>query len=187
LRLATLVANRNRPGADRLIGPLANTVILRTDLSGDPSLREVMRRVRSTTIAAFAHQDFPFEVLADTLARERDLNFGVLAPVLIALHNSSLWPRKPSQHALTFEEVNRNILGAPLVAPNTFDISLMLRETQHGVTGSCIYKPHLLDASAIDRLLRDFEDVLQYMVTQPNRPISAIQISLVGRATYSQH
>src|SRR6202008_765472 len=73
LRVATLVANRNRPGTEGLIGRLVNTVILRTDLGGDPSSREVMRRVRATTLAAFANQDLPFEVLAETLGRERAL------------------------------------------------------------------------------------------------------------------
>ena len=67
LRVATLVANRNRPGTAGLIGPLVNTVILRTNLGGDPSPQEVMRRVRATTLAAFAHQDLPFEELAETL------------------------------------------------------------------------------------------------------------------------
>ena len=74
LRLATNVANRNRAGTEGLIGPLANTVILRTSLGGNPTVREVMRRVRATTLKAYAHQDLPFEVLAETLARERGLD-----------------------------------------------------------------------------------------------------------------
>ena len=61
MRVATLVANRNRPGTEGLIGPLANTVILRTSLAGDPNPLEVMRRVRATTLAAYANQDIPFE------------------------------------------------------------------------------------------------------------------------------
>ena len=69
VRVATNVANRNRPGSERLIGPLVNTVILRTNLGGDPTPREVMRRVRATTLAAFAHQDLPFEELVETLER----------------------------------------------------------------------------------------------------------------------
>ena len=70
--MATNVANRNRPGTEGLIGPLVNTVILRTNLGGDPSAREVLRRVRATTLAAFAHQDLPFEELvADPRARAR--------------------------------------------------------------------------------------------------------------------
>src|SRR5262249_1594378 len=65
VRLATQVANRNRPGSEGLIGPLANMVILRTSLAGDPSAREVMRRVRATALAAFSNQELPFaEVVA---------------------------------------------------------------------------------------------------------------------------
>jgi non-ribosomal peptide synthetase component F len=79
LRVATLVANRNRPGTEGLIGPLVNTVILRTNLGGDPNPREIMRRVRATTLAAFGHQDLPFEELVETLARERALKAAALA------------------------------------------------------------------------------------------------------------
>jgi acyl-CoA synthetase (AMP-forming)/AMP-acid ligase II len=179
LRVATLVANRNRPGTDGLVGPLANTVVLRTNLGGNPSLREVIRRVRTTTLAAFAHQDLPFEELVDILERERPLRPVALAQVMITLHNATLRPRMSLRHALTFEEANPNMMGA-LVAPTTFDVCLMLRETTHGVTGSCIYKPHLFNAMAIDRLLRDFQEVLQQMVTQPERPISEIRVSLNG-------
>ena len=66
----------------------------------------------------------------------------------------------------------------PLVMPTTFDVSLMLRESTHGVAGSCIYKPHLFDAMTIDRLLRDFQEVLHQMVTRPEQPISTIRVSL---------
>ena len=54
----------------------------------------------------------------------------------------------------------------------------MLRESAHGLVGTCVYKPHLFRARTIDRLLRDFQQVLEHMVTQPERPISAIPVSL---------
>ena len=88
--MATLVANRNRPGTAGLIGPLVNTVILRTNLGGDPSPREVMRRVRATTLAAFAHQDLPFEELARDSRRERALNPAALSPIVIMLQNATV-------------------------------------------------------------------------------------------------
>jgi non-ribosomal peptide synthetase component F len=180
LRVATLVANRTRPGTSGLVGPLANTVVLRTDLGGNPTLREVMRRVRATTIEAFAHQDLPFEELVDTLQRERPLRPLALAQVMIALHHATLRPRANSRHGLTFEEANPNVMG-PLMAPTTFDVCLMLRETSHGISGSCVYKPYLFDAMTIDCLLRNFKEVLQQMVTQPERPISEILVSLNGK------
>ena len=79
LRVATLVANRNRLGTERLIGPLANTVILRLNLGGNPNPRELMRRVRATTLAAFAHQDLPFDELVTVLQDERAINPAELA------------------------------------------------------------------------------------------------------------
>jgi hypothetical protein len=177
LRVATLVANRNRPGARSLIGPLVNTVILRTNLGGDPSAREVLRRVRAITLAAFANQDLPFEVLVETLERERARKPATLAQVMIQLQSATLRPMASAGRTLTFEEANPSML-VPLVTATTFDVILMVHENAHGLTGSCVYKPHLFGAKAIDRLLRDFRSVLEQMVTQPERPISAIRVPL---------
>jgi acyl-CoA synthetase (AMP-forming)/AMP-acid ligase II/acyl carrier protein len=177
LRVATLVANRNRPGTEHLIGPLANTVILRTSFGGDPSPREVLRRVRATTLAAFAHQDLPFEELVATLEHERALEPAALAQVMILLQNATLRPLATSGHKLAFEEANPSMLS-PLVTVTTFDVMLVLRESTHGLAGCCVYKPHLFRATAIDRLLRDFRKVLERMLTQPERPISTIPISI---------
>ena len=178
LRVATLVANRNRPGTEHLIGPLVNTVILRTNLSGDPSSQEVLRRVRATTLAAAAHEDLPFEELVATLERERALNPAALSQVMITLHNATLRPMGDSVHALTFEEANPHT-PMPLVTPTTFDLILSLHEATDGrLAGFCVYKPNLFDVDAIDRLLRDFRSVLERMVSEPERPISAIQVSM---------
>jgi hypothetical protein len=176
LRVATLVANRNRPGTEGLIGPLANTVVLRTNLGGDPSPQEVMRRVRATTLAAFANQDLPFEVVVETLERERALKPATLAQVMIQLQNATLRPIASFGRTLTFEEANPSML-VPLVTTTTFDVILMLHESTNGLMGSCVYKPHLFDATTIDRLVQDFRSVLEQMVTQPQRPISAIRCS----------
>jgi non-ribosomal peptide synthetase component F len=180
LRVATHVANRNRPRTEGLIGPLVNTVILRTSLSGDPSAREVMRRVRATTLAAFANQDIPFDEVVATLERERALEPATLAQCIFWLQNATLRPIVSSGHGLTFEEAVPSML-LPLVPVTTFDVMLMLRESTQGLVGTCVYKPHLFGAKAIDRLLRDFQQVLEHMVTQPERPISAIPASLMRR------
>jgi hypothetical protein len=175
VRVATNVANRNRPGTEALIGPLVNTVILRTNLGGDPNAREVMRRVRSTTLAAVARQDIPFEELVQTLERESGL--APLANVMIIFQNSALRPTANSGHKLSFEEANPSML-VPLVTITSFDVILMLRESSDGLAGTCVYKPHLFQAATIDRLLRDFQEVLARMTAQPEQPISAICVSL---------
>jgi acyl-CoA synthetase (AMP-forming)/AMP-acid ligase II len=176
LRVATLVANRSRPGTERLIGPLANTVVLRTSLSGDPSPYEVLRRVRSTALAAFAHQDLPFEKLVATLEHERAREPAALAQVMFCLHNATLRPVAASGQTLAFEEANPSML-LPLVTLTGFDVMLMLRESAHGLVGCCVYKPHLFRSTAIDRLLRDFRKLLERMLVYPERPISTIPIS----------
>jgi non-ribosomal peptide synthetase component F len=185
VRVATLVANRNRPRTEGLIGPLANTVILRTDLTGDPNSLEVMRRVRATTLAAYAHQDLPFEDLVESLERERSRSHLPLSEVMITLHNASLRPIISSR-TLNFEEANPG-MPAPLVTITSADVIFMLHETAQGLRGDCVYKPHLFGTRTIDRLLRDFEGVLEQMMAQPERPISTIRISrnpsqLQGRA-----
>jgi hypothetical protein len=177
VRVATNVANRNRPGTAGLIGPLVNTVILRTNLAGDPTPRELLRRVRETTLAAFAHQDFPIEAIAQILERERGLKPVALANVMILLQNATLRPMAGSGRKLAIEEANPSMM-LPLVTTASFDVILMLHDGAHGLRGTCVYKPHLFGARAIDRLLRDFQQVLERMVTQPERPISAIRVSL---------
>ena len=177
LRVATNVANRNRPGSEGLIGPLVNTVILRTNLDGDPSPQEVMRRVRATTLAAFARQDLPFEELVETLERERAAGPVAPAQAMLLLQNAALRPMASSGHKLVFEEANPNML-LPLVTITTFDVILMLSESTGGLVGTCVYKPHLFGARMIDHLLRGFQKVLEHMVTQPEQPISAIRVSL---------
>jgi hypothetical protein len=66
----------------------------------------------------------------------------------------------------------------PLVTLTPFDIILMLSERGHGLVGTCVYKPHLFAIRAIDRLLRDFQEVLERMVTRPDKPISTIHASM---------
>ncbi len=177
LRVATNIANRNRAGTEHLIGPFANTVILRSDLGGDPTLREVMRRVRATTLAAYANQDLPFEELTQTLTNERGLDPAELCRVMILLHNATLRSAVSSAARLQLEEANPG-MPQPLMTATNFDVILTLREGSEGLVGSCIYKPHLFNTKSIDRLFRDYREVLELMVKQPQRQISAMSIAI---------
>jgi hypothetical protein len=96
---------------------------------------------------------------------------------MILLQNDTLRPALTSGHRLSFAEANPNML-LPLVTMTSFDVILMLRESPGGLVGTCVYKPHLFRARTIDRLLRDFQEVLELMTTQPERPISAFRVSL---------
>jgi acyl-CoA synthetase (AMP-forming)/AMP-acid ligase II len=183
VRVATNVANRNRPGTEALIGPLVNTVILRTNLGGNPSPREVLRRVRETTLAAFANQDFPFEELIPDLKGERHLKPLTQANAMILLQNATLRPVAGADHGLRFEEASPDTM-IPLVTVTSYDVIIMLREGLHGLVGTCVYKPHLFDAEMIDRLLCEFSEVLERITTQPERRISELDISLNTRTSH---
>jgi non-ribosomal peptide synthetase component F len=180
VRVATHVANRNRPHTEGLIGPLVNTAILRTGLGGDPSAREVIRRVRATTLGALANQDIPFEAVVEAIEHDRAIEPAALAQVMMWLQGSSLRPVAGSDRALAFEEADPGMM-LPLVTMTTFDVMLMLREGAQGLVGTCVYKPHRFSVEAIDRLLRDFQQVLEHMVKRPERPISQISVSASER------
>lgn len=173
LRIATHVANRNRALTEGLIGRLVNTVILRTDLGGDPTAQEVVRRVRATSVAAFANQDLPFEEVVAAFEHERSLDRSALAQVLFWLQNSSLRPETSSAYGLVFEEVDPSTLTHPAII-TAFDLMLMLRESAKGLVGTCIYNPHLFSAEAVECLFRDFQHVLREIILQPQRRISEI-------------
>jgi non-ribosomal peptide synthetase component F len=175
IRVATNVANRNRAATDTLIGPLVNTLVLRTDLAGDPSPREVMRRVRAASLAAFANQDLAFEQLIEILAEERARKPLPLANVMMLLQNATLRPLSCQGHKLGLEEASPDTL-VPLVTITSFDIIMMLRQGPRGLSGTCVYKPHLFQVEAIDRLLHEFQDVLEYVTSNLDEPISAMRV-----------
>jgi amino acid adenylation domain-containing protein len=174
LRVATLIANRHRRETEELIGLLVNTVVLRTDLGGNPTCREVLQRVRATTLAAYAHQDLPFEDLVQSLERTRGLQRKSLCPAMIILQNAMLRPLQRSSHTLSFQEAEPSLMAQPMMA-TTFDIVLMLRERQQGLTGSCLYKTDLFDAATINRMLGDLQYVLERLTVEPEQLLSTFR------------
>jgi non-ribosomal peptide synthetase component F len=166
VRLATLVANRTCQETEGMIGLFVNTVILRTDLGGNPTCLEVLQRVRATTLAAYTHQDLPFEDLVRTLERERNIEPASLCQAMVIWLNAMVQPRHCAAHALSFLPMEQNV-WAPDVALTTFDIILTLREKPQGLTGLCLYKADLFDAATISRMLDDFQYVLGCLSTQP--------------------
>ena len=173
-RVATLVANRTRQQTEGLIGLLVNTVILRTDLSGNPTSREVLERVRATTLAAYANQDLPFEELVRTLERERNSQRRTLCQVMVVWQNSTLRPHLGSAPALRIGVMEQNMV-APHMALTTFDLVLILRERRQGITGTCIYKTDLFDEATISRMVDDFQYVLEGLSVRPEQALKTFR------------
>jgi non-ribosomal peptide synthetase component F len=174
LCVATLLANRTQPQTEALIGLLVNTVILRTDLGGDPTCREVLRRVRATTLAAHAHQDFPFEELMRILERQRQLQRTALGQVMMIWQNFLAQPFPDSAQTVRFEVMTPSVVP-PYLALTTFDLVLILREGPEDVTGTCLYKTDLFDASTISRLVDDLQSVLTGLADRPNQALATFR------------
>jgi non-ribosomal peptide synthetase component F len=177
LLVATLIANRNRRETEELIGLFVNTVVLRTDLSGNPTGSEVLQRVRATTLAAYTHQDLPFEELVQTLERQHGLQRTALCQVMVILQNAMCRPLQRTAASLSFRDTDVSALMPPLVA-TTFDVIFMIRGGPEELAVSCIYKADLFGAERIDRLLADFQLVLEHLVKQPGQPLSTFRALL---------
>jgi amino acid adenylation domain-containing protein len=174
LCVGSLIANRHRLETEGLIGLFVNTVILRTDLRGNPRGREVLQRVRATALAAYAHQDLPFEELVRTLEYERELKRASLCQVLFVLQDTMRPPPPSCARSLDFLEIDQSLVALDSMA-TTFEVVLILRDAPHGLTGSCVYQTHLFDAATIQRMLADFQQVLEHLIARPEQPLSAFR------------
>ena len=171
LRVGTLVANRNRQEIEGLIGLFINTVILRTDLGGNPTFREVLQRVRATTLAAYAHQGLPSADLVQTFEHVHAGERTALCQVMFILQNARQRPLHLPARMLSFVEADEYMV-APEITVTTCDITLILRVRPQGLAGSCVYKASLFDTATINQMLEDFQHVLTRITLQPEQLLS---------------
>ncbi len=162
------IANRNRREVEPLIGFFVNSLVLRTDLSGDPSFQELLSRVRQVALDAYAHQDLPFEMLVEQLQPERSLSYTPLFQVMFSLQNASMETLALSGLSLDLLEIDIGIAK--------FDLSLSMEETEKGLKGSFEYSTDLFDADAIARTIEHFQTLLEGIVTTPERLISELPL-----------
>jgi NRPS condensation-like uncharacterized protein/acyl carrier protein len=170
LIVGTDVANRTQYETQKLIGFFVNQLVLRTNLSGNPPFREVLRRVRQVTVGAYAHHELPFDKLIEALNPERDLSRAPLFQVKVVLQNSPLPPLALSGLTLNRLDVNP---GAAML-----DLFLSLEDTEAGLSGFLEYDIELFRATTIQRLLVDFKTVLSHVSVHPNTTISELQTVL---------
>jgi len=166
--LGVPIAGRSHADTEELIGLFINTLVLRSDLSGNPTFRTLLRRVKDVALGAYAHQDLPFEKLVEGLQPERDLSYNPLFQVFFALHNFS-----PTLLTLP------GITTTPLDVHNgvaRFDLALDLVETPDGLTGTLEYNRDLFDAATITRMAGHFQTLLEAIVANPEQPISDLPI-----------
>ncbi|HEU4559547.1 MAG TPA: amino acid adenylation domain-containing protein, partial [Longimicrobium sp.] len=166
------IAGRTRREVEELIGFFANTLVLRTDLSADPTFRELLARVREGTLGAYEHQEVPFERLVAELQPERSLSHSPLFQVMFTLQNAD---RSGSGLAgLRMEGV-----GAE-VETTRFDLSLTAIPHDDGVRGVLEYSTALFDRSTVQRMLGNLARVLEQVTADADARLS--QLELLGPA-----
>ncbi|TFI51134.1 non-ribosomal peptide synthetase [Mastigocladus laminosus UU774] len=161
------IANRNRSELKWLMGFFVNTLVLRTNLSGNPSFRELLHRVRQVALEAYAHQDLPFEQLVEALQPERDVSYTPLFQVLFTIENALQLPEIPG--------LNLNLLEVESPTAQ-FDLSLSMKITDQGLVASLEYNTDLFDAATITRMLKNFQTLLEGIVANPQQRISELPL-----------
>ena len=170
------IANRLNVEAEAVIGLMVNTLVFRTDLTGDPTFLELLGRTRDVALGAYTHQDYPFERLVEVLKPPRDMSHPVLFQVMFIFQN---YPSQPV-------ELRGLTLSYPVVRTGTskVDLTLEVVERPDGLGLFMEYNTDLFRPDTIRRLCNHLEMVLTSVVDNPARPIS--QLPLLSRSERRQ-
>jgi len=169
LPIGTACAGRPDQALDELVGFFVNTVVLRTDVSGDPSFDELLARVRKTGLAAFAHQDVPFELVVDALNPARSLDRNPLFQVMVVARAQADRHGELAGARATVEELH--------TATAKFDLLLDYAESlDGGLAGALEYRADLFDAETAERLSGRLARVLEAVAAAPDRAISDLDV-----------
>ncbi|HEX6718720.1 MAG TPA: condensation domain-containing protein [Pyrinomonadaceae bacterium] len=165
--VGTDVANRSRAEVEGLIGFFVNQLVLRTDLSGGPTWRELLGRVREVALGAYAHQDVPFDKLVEVLNPARNLSYAPLFQVKLVLRNKQSEERRIGNLEWEMVEVETGTAQ--------FDLVISMMSTAAGLTGTVEYNTGLFDAAWINRMLGHYQLLLSEVVAQPEIRLSHLQ------------
>jgi amino acid adenylation domain-containing protein len=164
--VGSYVASRDRAELEGLIGFFINSLVLRTDLGGDPSFRELLGRVRETALDAYAHQDMPFDKLVEELQPERDLGRNPLFQVSFQLFASQI------------EAASLGTSGGPTIDLNRgmaiFDVAVNIWDGPEGLSGHIEYSTDLFEAATMARLCEHYRNLLQSIVAAPDTRLSEL-------------
>ena len=162
------IANRHRAETEGLVGFFVNTLVFRARLEGDPPFRELLRRVRRSTLGAYAHQDLPLEAILEALEVERDPGRNPLFQAAIVLQNAPAERLEMRGVELRFVEQEG--------ATSKFDLLLEVYESPEGVSGSVEYATDLFDGGTVERLSAQLRTLLEGIAADPDARVSALPL-----------
>ncbi len=166
--VGTPIAGRTRPEIEPLIGDFLNMLALRTDLSGDPTFRELLQRVKEVVFQAYENQDLPFERIVEELERGRDMSRAPIFQTVFILEAAP--PPAPHLEGLCIEILD---FDTP-TAKN--DLILILADDKSGFKVKLEYSTDLFSKETIDRLLGHFQTLLENIVSNPSVPVSQLEL-----------
>jgi aspartate racemase len=166
------IAGRNHIETEGLMGLFVNTLALRTDLSGNPTLRELLGRVRETCLEAYTHQDIPFDKLIEALQPDRSSGYPPIFQVMFAMNPP--WTQGATREisGMTLSST----FGYVHTGTSKYDLTLVMRETGQGLRMSFEYKTDLFDDATITRMLGHFQTLLEGIVANPDQRLSDLPL-----------
>jgi amino acid adenylation domain-containing protein len=164
--VGTDVANRNRLETEGLIGFFVNQVVLRTDLSGNPSFRELLGRVRKTTLDAYGYQELPFDRVVETLNPQRSLSYTPIFQVLFVWEDARV-----ERSVATKLRLSPFVVDAPA---RGFDWVVTVRETKEGFTGVWRYREELFEPSTIESICLQYQSLLDKITIFPEASLAEL-------------
>jgi amino acid adenylation domain-containing protein len=170
--VGTDVANRNRHETEDLIGFFVNQLVLRANLSGNPSFKDLLGRVRESALEALAYQDLPFEKIVEELSPDRDLGRSPLFQVKLAFQDQIEEP--PHFPGLQLSTLQAEATSIKLA------MNLMVRKTAHQLAGSLHYATDLFDSATAKRVTDDLVSFLQAVTADPEQRIGEIALLTAG-------
>lgn len=166
--VGTPIANRVDAELEPLIGFFVNTLVLRTNLSGDPTFRELLARVKEVTLGAYANQDVPFERLVEELQPERRVTRTPFFQVAFVLQNAPMQPLRLPELTITLLPLDNGTAK--------FDLTLNLRESDEGLTAALEYNTDIFECATARQLLEHFGVLLAGVAKDPDLPVSRVPL-----------
>jgi acyl-CoA synthetase (AMP-forming)/AMP-acid ligase II/acyl carrier protein len=170
--VATMMANRSQPRTERVIGPFANTTLIRTRIDADISFHEAVNRVRAAVLDAHARQELPFDIIAGRLAEEGDLDPASLIQAYFVLQvafRRSIKLSDVTVRPFGYRE------GQSVVMPiDRIWLRMTLKETTSGMTGACRYKNDLFEPNSVQDWIADYKAILAKAAANPRKPLGRL-------------
>lgn len=166
--VGTPIANRNRADIEGLIGFFVNTLALRTDLSGEPTFRELLQRVREVCLSAYTYQDLPFEQVVEITQPDRSLSYNPLFQVMFVLQNA---PGSAQElPGLSIQPVESHSGTAK------FDLTFFMIEDDENLSGAFEYSTDLFEPETIQRMMTNFAIMLEGILQDPDQVIGRLPL-----------